>query len=286
MTPVQPDWPGTIGTPTELTWSEFRQAVEAGQLQDQNLEVTTVGNRSETIEGERQDGNTTRPFTVNYNPEVNGEDLRDWINQGQIGAVQFDTEQTGALVSILATVLPFMLILVVFFLLMQNMQGGGGKVMQFGKSKAKMVSKDAPKVTFSDVAGAESAVEELREIKEFLENPQKFQAMGAKIPKGVLLFGPPGTGKTLLARAVAGEAGVPFMSVTGSDFTMRYPGQGPGRYRLQLQRSSAVEALTTPIWVGPRQPLTVVPLVAPRNNAAGGRLLANDLVLALEGGDC
>ncbi len=124
---------------------------------------------------------------------------------------EFDAESPSALTSILATVLPFILILGIFFLLMNNMQGGGGRVMQFGKSKAKMVSKDAPKVTFADVAGADEAVEELREIKEFLSNPQKFQAMGAKIPKGALLYGPPGTGKTLLARAVAGEAGVPVL---------------------------------------------------------------------------
>jgi cell division protease FtsH len=132
-----------------------------------------------------------------------------------------------------------MLILVVFFLLMQNMQGGGGKVMQFGKSKAKMVSKDAPKVTFSDVAGADSAIEELREIKEFLENPAKFQAMGAKIPKGVLLFGPPGTGKTLLARAVAGEAGVPFFSISGSDFVEMFVGVGASRVRDLFEQAKA-----------------------------------------------
>ncbi|MBW3668693.1 MAG: AAA family ATPase, partial [Actinobacteria bacterium] len=98
------------------------------------------------------------------------------------------------------------------------MQGGGNRVMQFGKAKAKLVSKDQPQVTFADVAGAQEAVAELQEIKDFLESPTKFQAIGAKIPKGVLLFGPPGTGKTLLARAVAGEAGVPFFSISGSDF--------------------------------------------------------------------
>jgi cell division protease FtsH len=217
--------------PDELTWSQFQTAVEAGELQGQDLAVTTVGNRSDTIEGERRSGNQTVPFRTKYNAEINGEQLRNWIDQGLIADVEFDPEQAGALTSILATVLPFMLILVVFFLLMQNMQGGGGRVMQFGKSKAKMVSKDAPKVTFSDVAGAESAVEELREIKEFLENPQKFQAMGAKIPKGVLLFGPPGTGKTLLARAVAGEAGVPFFSISGSDFVEMFVGVGASRVR-------------------------------------------------------
>jgi len=225
--------------PTELTWSQFQNAVEAGQLQGQDLEVTTIGNRSQTIEGERTVGGSATPFTVTYNADVNGDQLAAWIEQGAIGDASFDSEQTGALVSILATVLPFMLILVVFFLLMQNMQGGGGRVMQFGKSKAKMVSKDAPKVTFSDVAGAESAVEELREIKDFLESPAKFQAMGAKIPKGVLLFGPPGTGKTLLARAVAGEAGVPFFSISGSDFVEMFVGVGASRVRDLFEQAKA-----------------------------------------------
>lgn len=127
--------------------------------------------------------------------------------------------------------LPFILIILIFFFIFQQMQGGGSKVMSFGKSKAKVVSKDHPKVTFKDVAGLGEAVEELSEIKEFLENPSKFQKMGAKIPKGVLLFGPPGTGKTLLARAVAGEAGVPFYSISGSDFVEMFVGVGASRVR-------------------------------------------------------
>jgi cell division protease FtsH len=229
----------TAAGPTDLTWTQFTEAVEAGQLQGADLDVTTVGNRSQTIEGTRSTGSGTQNFTTTYNPDVNGEQLGQWVREGRIGNVQFDAQQTGTLVSILATVLPFMLILVVFFLLMQNMQGGGGRVMQFGKSKAKMVSKDAPKVTFSDVAGADSAVEELREIKEFLENPQKFQAMGAKIPKGALLFGPPGTGKTLLARAVAGEAGVPFFSISGSDFVEMFVGVGASRVRDLFEQAKA-----------------------------------------------
>jgi cell division protease FtsH len=225
--------------PGELTWSEFQAAVEAGDLQGQNLEATTIGNRTDTIEGERREGGGTATFRTTYNPEINRDQIASWLDQGLIASVEFDPEQAGALTSILATVLPFMLILVVFFLLMQNMQGGGGKVMQFGKSKAKMVSKDAPKVTFTDVAGADSAIEELREIKEFLENPAKFQAMGAKIPKGVLLFGPPGTGKTLLARAVAGEAGVPFFSISGSDFVEMFVGVGASRVRDLFEQAKA-----------------------------------------------
>ena len=114
---------------------------------------------------------------------------------------------------------------------MNQVQGGGSKVMSFGKSRAKRMSPDSPKITFKDVAGVDEAVEELQEIKEFLENPKKFQALGARIPKGVLLYGPPGTGKTLLARAVAGEAGVPFFSISGSDFVEMFVGVGASRVR-------------------------------------------------------
>jgi cell division protease FtsH len=120
------------------------------------------------------------------------------------------------LLGLLFSLLPIGIVVFLLFLLMNQVQGGGSRVMNFGKSKAKLVSKDTPKTTFADVAGTDEAIEELQEIKEFLENPAKFQAIGAKIPKGVLLYGPPGTGKTLLARAVAGEAGVPFYSISGS----------------------------------------------------------------------
>jgi cell division protease FtsH len=120
-----------------------------------------------------------------------------------------------------------------------QMQGGGNRVMQFGKAKPKMVNKDQPKVTFADVAGADEAVAELQEIKEFLESPGKFQAIGAKIPKGVLLYGPPGTGKTLLARAVAGEAGAPFFSISGSDFVEMFVGVGASRVRDLFEQAKA-----------------------------------------------
>ena len=127
--------------------------------------------------------------------------------------------------------LPFLLFFAFWIFLMNQMQGGGSRVMSFGKSKAKRMSVDAPKITFRDVAGANEAVQELHEIKEFLENPKKFQSLGARIPKGVLLYGPPGTGKTLLARAVAGEAGVPFFSISGSDFVEMFVGVGASRVR-------------------------------------------------------
>ncbi|MCR2764931.1 ATP-dependent zinc metalloprotease FtsH [Microbacterium sp. zg.B48] len=132
---------------------------------------------------------------------------------------------------ILSLMLPLLLLGVLFWFLLSSAQGGGSKVMQFGKSKAKLVSKESPTVTFDDVAGADEAIEEMQEIKDFLKDPSKFQAVGARIPKGVLLYGPPGTGKTLLARAVAGEAGVPFYSISGSDFVEMFVGVGASRVR-------------------------------------------------------
>ena len=139
--------------------------------------------------------------------------------------------RTSVILSLLTYVLPFLLFIGFWIFLMNQVQGGGSKVMSFGKSRAKRLSVDSPKITFRDVAGADEAVEELHEIKEFLENPKKFQALGARIPKGVLLYGPPGTGKTLLARAVAGEAGVPFFSISGSDFVEMFVGVGASRVR-------------------------------------------------------
>ncbi|HEY5249554.1 MAG TPA: ATP-dependent zinc metalloprotease FtsH [Dermatophilaceae bacterium] len=150
-----------------------------------------------------------------------------------------DPPQTNWFLSIMATLLPLIIILGLFWFLMSQMQGGGSKVMQFGKSKAKLANKDTPKVTFADVAGVDEAVEELLEIKEFLAEPAKFLAVGAKIPKGVLLYGPPGTGKTLLARAVAGEAGVPFYSISGSDFVEMFVGVGASRVRDLFEQAKA-----------------------------------------------
>ncbi len=139
--------------------------------------------------------------------------------------------QTSWWESLLGLLLPLVLIVAVFWWFLSRMQGGGGRVMQFGKSRAKLVTKETPQVTFDDVAGVDEAVEELQEIKEFLAAPEKFQAVGAKIPRGVLLYGQPGTGKTLLARAVAGEAGVPFYSISGSDFVEMFVGVGASRVR-------------------------------------------------------
>jgi cell division protease FtsH len=134
-------------------------------------------------------------------------------------------------VALLGTIFPFIIIGAIFWFLMSGMGGGNGKVMNFGKSRAKLVNKENSTVTFADVAGSDEAIEELEEIKDFLKNPQKFQAVGAKIPRGVLLYGPPGTGKTLVAKAVAGEAGVPFFSISGSDFVEMFVGVGASRVR-------------------------------------------------------
>jgi cell division protease FtsH len=142
-----------------------------------------------------------------------------------------ETNKSSALLTVLEYLLPFVLFLGLWIFILNQVQGGGAKVMSFGKSRAKRLSADSPKITFRDVAGVDEAVEELQEIKDFLENPKKFQALGARIPTGVLLYGPPGTGKTLLARAVAGEAGVPFFSISGSDFVEMFVGVGASRVR-------------------------------------------------------
>ena len=155
------------------------------------------------------------------------------INTLEKKQISFDSKPTGGFswVSAFFSLLPFIILIAFWIFLMNQVQGGGSKVMSFGKSRAKRMAPDSPKIGFKDVAGVDEAVEELQEIKEFLENPKKFQALGARIPKGVLLYGPPGTGKTLLARAVAGEAGVPFFSISGSDFVEMFVGVGASRVR-------------------------------------------------------
>jgi cell division protease FtsH len=154
--------------------------------------------------------------------------------------VTVDPQKGSAILSFLFQLIPVVLIIGAFIWIMNQSQGaGGGRVMQFGKSRAKVVSKDQPKTTFTDVAGVDEAIEELQEVKEYLQNPAKFQAMGAKIPRGVLLFGPPGAGKTLLARAVAGEAGVPFYSISGSDFVEMFVGVGAARVRDLFEQAKA-----------------------------------------------
>ena len=159
--------------------------------------------------------------------------LQKAVADGAAPGLKYDSKGVGSSPwwSILTSLLPFVLLLGFWIFLMNQVQGGGSKVMSFGKSRAKRMTPDSPKIGFKDVAGVDEAVEELQEIKEFLENPKKFQALGARIPKGVLLYGPPGTGKTLLARAVAGEAGVPFFSISGSDFVEMFVVVGASRVR-------------------------------------------------------
>jgi cell division protease FtsH len=188
--------------------------------------ATNIGTDS-TIQLQLKDGTKIQAQYV----DANGTYIADQLRSSPDVTYDDQIPQQSVWVSLLVSLLPIAIIVLLFFFLMNNMQGGGSRVMSFGKSKAKLMSKDMPKTTFADVAGVDEAVEELQEIKEFLQEPAKFQAVGAKIPKGVLLYGPPGTGKTLLARAVAGEAGVPFYSISGSDFVEMFVGVGASRVR-------------------------------------------------------
>jgi cell division protease FtsH len=166
-------------------------------------------------------------------------ELKTLKSQEKIDSWDTKVTKDSVVVGLLVNLLPIGVLVVLLLLFMSQMQGGGSRVLNFGKSKAKLISKDTPKTTFADVAGADEAVEELHEIKDFLQAPAKYQALGAKIPKGVLLYGPPGTGKTLLARAVAGEAGVPFYSISGSDFVEMFVGVGASRVRDLFEQAKA-----------------------------------------------
>ena len=188
---------------------------------EQEVRVTTKGDQQQKFKAIWV-GTQSQELINRLNERVAAGTLDRWVGQNPT---------PGFFSSLLGTLIPFIIIGVLFFFLLNSVQGGGSRVMQFGKSKAKVANKDTPKTTFADVAGASEAVEELQEIKEFLAEPAKFQAVGAKIPKGVLLYGQPGTGKTLLARAVAGEAGVPFFSISGSDFVEMFVGVGASRVR-------------------------------------------------------
>ena len=216
-----------IGAPEEYDTS---QAVS--EIQANNVDTATIIDRDQVLELTLKDGSKVRASYVAGQGVNLQELLQAKVDAGQLpGGYNIIVPTESLLVTLLISLLPVALIVLLFFFLMTQMQGGGSRVMNFGKSKAKMITKDMPQTTFADVAGAEEAVEELQEIKDFLSDPEKFQAVGAKIPKGVLLYGPPGTGKTLLARAVAGEAGVPFFSISGSDFVEMFVGVGASRVR-------------------------------------------------------
>jgi cell division protease FtsH len=171
-----------------------------------------------------------RKGSVSYPSDQSGAQFEQAL---QAHRVDYGSKKTGSnpILSFVLALLPFVIIFAIMIFFINQMQGGGSRFTSFGKSRAKRMTPDAPKISFRDVAGVDEAVEELQEIKEFLENPKKFQALGARIPKGVLLYGPPGTGKTLLARAVAGEAGVPFFSISGSEFVEMFVGVGASRVR-------------------------------------------------------
>jgi len=199
---------------------------QGGLIATGKIEEISINTKDNTLDVKRTNGDS---FSTGYPPNTE-QSLLNLIDQNQVKTTVHGTGGSS-LLSLLTYILPFVLFFGFWIFLMNQMQGGGSRVMNFGKSKAKRMSVDAPKITFRDVAGVDEAVQELHEIKEFLENPKKFQALGARIPKGVLLYGPPGTGKTLLARAVAGEAGVPFFSISGSDFVEMFVGVGASRVR-------------------------------------------------------
>jgi len=208
----------------EATYSTIRATVLNNP---RSIESVTFDPKKHGITVDYKDGTVAK---VNYPTDQSQERFEGLLANANI---RYDSKGTGssAIWVLLSTMLPFIILIGFWIFLMNQVQGGGSKVMSFGKSRAKRMTPDSPKIGFKDVAGADEAVEELHEIKEFLENPKKFQALGARIPKGVLLYGPPGTGKTLLARAVAGEAGVPFFSISGSDFVEMFVGVGASRVR-------------------------------------------------------
>ncbi len=223
-----------IGT-TLLTGSGFKEVSTQEGLD--LLKGSTVES-AKIVDGEQRvdltltkaDGDNGKQVQFYY-VAPRGTEVVAAINDANLKDFDDEVPQTNFFTQLIGILLPFLIIGVIFYFLLSRMQGGGNRVMQFGKSKAKLVGKEAPKVTFADVAGADEAIEELEEIKDFLKEPAKFLAVGARIPKGVLLYGPPGTGKTLLARATAGEAGVPFYTISGSDFVEMFVGVGASRVR-------------------------------------------------------
>jgi cell division protease FtsH len=201
----------------EIVFSDFLKKVESGEVR----EVTLKGNN---VSGRLSDGSSFRTFTADY---------PDLVKSLKDKGVKIDVKppDTNSWLAIILQWVPMLLFIGVWIFFMRQMQGGGAKALSFGKARARLISEKQNKVTFQDVAGVDEAKEELREIIEFLKDPPKFQKLGGKIPKGVLLVGPPGTGKTLLAKAIAGEANVPFFSISGSDFVEMFVGVGASRVR-------------------------------------------------------
>src|ERR671925_1209370 len=214
--------------PTKLRFDQFLDKVEAEEVATAEMYL-----RDQRIRGVLKDGTH---YETTYAGD--GDRLADRLARNDV-KVTPDPQGQSVFLTFLTNVLPLLLIFGFFFLVMNQAQGGGSRVMSFGRAKPRLVTKEMPKIGFDDVAGLDEAVEEIVEIKEYLSNPSRFQAIGAKIPKGVLLFGPPGTGKTLLARAVAGEAGVPFYSISGSDFVEMFVGVGAARVRDLFEQAKA-----------------------------------------------
>ncbi len=210
------------------------------RLANGDVKEATLYDRDHVVKGSLANGTD---YEVRF-PEQYTDEITKEIRDADVAKFSVDSQKPNPWLSFVAGIMPFLLIIGLAIFFMSQMQGGGSRVMSFGKSRAKAVSKDQPKTTFADVAGLDEAVEELQEIKDFLASPTKFLDMGAKIPKGVLLYGPPGTGKTLLAKAVAGEAGVPFFSISGSDFVEMFVGVGASRVRdLFEQAKNAAPAI-------------------------------------------
>jgi cell division protease FtsH len=218
-----------ISSPSGTEAPSYNELVKpkTGLIAQEKVEEVTINTKDNTLDVKEKDGDS---YSTGYPPNTE-QSLLNLIDQTENVKTTVHGSGSSSLLNVLTFILPFILFFGFWIFLMNQMQGGGSRVMNFGKSKAKRMAVDAPKITFRDVAGVDEAVQELQEIKEFLENPKKFQALGARIPKGVLLYGPPGTGKTLLARAVAGEAGVPFFSISGSDFVEMFVGVGASRVR-------------------------------------------------------
>ncbi|MGB0063365.1 MAG: ATP-dependent metallopeptidase FtsH/Yme1/Tma family protein, partial [Terracidiphilus sp.] len=204
----------------EYGYTDLYQKVEAGQVQDVAIQGNDLKGHLKT--SPKDEFHTYLP--TNY------DDLLKALTAAKVNTT-IKPEQSNFLLPLLYNVGPIVLIILVWLFMLRQMQSGGNKALSFGKSRARLLSMQQKKVTFKDVAGVDEAKEELKEIIEYLREPQKFQKLGGRIPKGVLLVGPPGTGKTLLARAVAGEANVPFFSISGSDFVEMFVGVGASRVR-------------------------------------------------------
>ena len=215
---------GQSSTKSELSYTGFIQ-----QVQQKKIDKITITNNHDIV-GTMKNGTEFKTYAPT------DDSLIPTLNNNGVEITAKPADSPSWWMTLLTSIVPMVILIAVWFFIMQQSQGGGGKMMNFGKSRAKMMD-DAVKVNFQDVAGQEEAKEELEEIVEFLKNPDKFTKMGAKIPKGVLLAGPPGTGKTLLAKAVAGEAGVPFFTISGSDFVEMFVGVGASRVRDLFQQA-------------------------------------------------